>query len=176
MSEYEFVLKFRLPNAELGDDALINALAEAGCDDATVGLGQPGRIALDFTREAKTAEAAIVSAMRAVQKAIPGAELVEAAPDFVGLTDIADLVGCSRQNMRKLVVGNASTFPLAVHEGTQSLWRLRPVLSWFADTQQRAVNRSLLEVAEVTMKLNIAKEMRRIPGAKFPKAVEALFA
>jgi biotin operon repressor len=29
--------------------------------------------------------------------------LAEAAPDFVGLTDVAELTGMSRQNMRKLM-------------------------------------------------------------------------
>ena len=100
MSEYEFTLKFRLPDVNADPEQFIDALAQAGCDDASVGVGQQGRVALDFTREAANALEAIVSAVQAVKDAIPGAELVEASPDFVGLTDVADLVGCSRQNIR----------------------------------------------------------------------------
>jgi hypothetical protein len=114
--------------------------------------------------------------MQAVKEAIPGVELVEASPDFVGLTDVAELVGCTRQNIRKLMISNVATFPVAVHEGSQALWHLRPVLGWFAETQKRSIDRSLIEVAEATMKVNIAKETRRLPGAGLPKELEMLFA
>lgn len=175
MSEYEFILKFRLPDADVDPESFIGALADAGCEDATAGIGQPGRIALDFTREAPSALEAVVSAVRAVQRAIPGAELVEASPDLVGLTDVADLVGCSRQNMRKLMVAHLATFPAAVHEGTQSLWHLRPVLGWFRDTQKRAIDAALLEVSEVTMRLNVANAARRL-GQALPRDFATLFA
>ncbi len=176
MTEYEFTLKFRLPEGMADSEQYIDALAEAGCDDALVGIGQPGRIVLDFTREAASAFDAIVSAVQAVKAAIPGAELVEASPDFVGLTDVAELVGCTRQNIRKLMLGNMATFPAAVHEGSQAIWHLRPVLEWFAQTQKRAVDRSLIEVSEVTMKVNVANQTHRLPGARVPKALEGLFA
>lgn len=176
MTEYEFTLKFRLPDAAADPEQFLAALAEAGCDDAAVGIGQPGRIALNFTREATSAQAAIVSAVRAVRTAIPGAELVEASPDFVGLTDVAELVGCTRQNIRKLMLAHRATFPVAVHEGSQAIWHLRPVLEWFSETQARAIDRSLIEVSGVTMKVNIARQARRIPGAGLPKDIERLFA
>jgi len=176
MGEYEFNLKFRLPDADADPEQFIEALADAGCDDATAGIGQRGRIALEFAREADTALDAIASAVQAVKRAIPGAELVEASPDFVGLTDVADLVGCTRQNIRKLMINNPATFPVAVHEGSQSLWHLRPVLVWFSETQKRPIDRFLIEVAEVTMKVNIARETRRLPGEGIPKELEMLFA
>lgn len=174
MNEYEFTLKFRLPDADADPEQFIDALAEAGCDDATAGIGQRGRIALDFTREAANASKAIVSALQAVKAAIPGVELIEASPDFVGLTDVADLVGCTRQNIRKLMTSNPSTFPLAVHEGSQALWHLRPLLAWFAETQKRPIDRSLIEVSEVTMQVNMARE-RRLRGAGLSKELEMLF-
>lgn len=174
-SEYEFMLKFRLPDANVDPQRFVKALAEAGCDDATVGVGQRGRIALDFAREAETALDAVVSAVRGVKQAIPGAELVEASPDLVGLTDVADLVGCTRQNIRKLMVSNPATFPPAVHEGTQSLWHLRQVLAWFRDTQKRLIDPVLIDISDVTMKLNIANESRQLRSAGLPKDIEALF-
>lgn len=51
-----------------------------------MGVGQPGRLALEFTREAKSAQAAVGSALADVKRVIPTARLIEAAPDFVGLT------------------------------------------------------------------------------------------
>jgi hypothetical protein len=141
-----------------------------------VGIGQKGRIALDFARESRTAFEAVASAVRDVKTAIPGAELVEASPDFVGLTDVAALAGFSRQNMRKLMTSNPATFPMAVHEGTPSVWHLAPILAWLAEYQRREVDRDLLDVAKTNMALNIAKETRRLPGAALPKELEGLFA
>lgn len=174
MREYDFILKFRLPDADSDPEQFVDVLAEAGCDDATIGIGQRGRVALNFAREARSALDAVGSAVRDVKRAIPGARLVEASPDFVGLSDVADLLGCSRQNIRKLMITNAATFPVAVHEGTQSLWHLRPVLDWFAETQNRPIDRALIEVSEVTMKVNIASDARRVSGTT--KDVEALLA
>lgn len=176
MSEYDFTLKFRLPDSA-GDPAqFIDALAEAGCDDATVGIGQRGRIALAFVREADTAVQAVASAVRAVVQAIPGAELIEAAPDFVGLTDVAELIGCTRQNIRKLMISNGETFPVAVHEGSQSLWHLSSILLWFSDSQKRPVDRCLMELSKVTMRLNVTKESRGLPYEKHARDIEALVA
>lgn len=175
MSEYEFVLKFRLPDAGADPEQHVGALIEAGCDDATIGVGQRGRIALDFTREADSALEAMTSAIRAVNEAIPGATLIEASPDLVGLTDVAELLGCTRQNVRKLMVSNIASFPVAAHEGRQSIWHLHSVLDWFAQTQSRDVDHSLLEVSKVAMKVNIAKEARQLPGARLPRELESLF-
>ena len=156
MNEYEFTLKFRLPDAQADPEQFLDALDEAGCDDAAIGIGQPGRVALDFTREARTA--------------------FEASPDFVGLTDVADIAGFTRQNMRKLMVSHVATFPVAIHEGTPSLWHLATVLSWLQENQKRPVDGVLLEVARTNMSLNIAKEARQLPGAALPKELAGLFA
>lgn len=76
MREHEFTLKFRLPDANTAPDQFVDALAEVGCDDATVGVGQQGRIALAFTRQADNAVEAVASAVQDVRAAVPGAELV----------------------------------------------------------------------------------------------------
>ena len=176
MREYEFTLKFRLADQRADPGQYVDALAEAGCEDAGVGIGLRGRIALDFARESSSAWAAIASAVRDVKRAIPGVELIEASPDFVGLSDVADIAGFTRQNMRKLMISNIATFPIAVHEGTPSLWHLASVLTWLQVHQQRSVDHVLLEIAQTNMVLNIAKETRRLPGASLPKELAPLFA
>ena len=49
--EYTFTFKYQLPSHDSDMDALVERLAEEGCDDAWVGVGQLGRLALEFTRE-----------------------------------------------------------------------------------------------------------------------------
>jgi hypothetical protein len=80
--EYDFVLKFKLAEGSADSNDLVERLGEAGCDDAVVGIGQPGRIALKFTREADSAQQAFISALEDVRRAIPDAELIEASPDL----------------------------------------------------------------------------------------------
>jgi hypothetical protein len=156
--EYEFTLSFKLTADEADTDTLVERLGAAGCDDALVGIGQAGRIALDFTREAGSAQEAIISALRDVKKAIPGARLVEAGPDLVGLTDIAEMVGVTRQNMRKLSLAYAESFPVPVHSGSVALWHLSHVLSWLSDRGGYVIEPPIMEVARVTMQVNLVKE------------------
>ena len=156
--EYEFTLKFMLAPQDANVDELVERLGEAGCNDALVGIGQTGRLALDFTREADTAKQAIFSALEEVKRSIPGAKLVEITPDFVGLSDVAELVGVSRQNMRKLMLAHKDSFPVAVHEGSAALWHLAPVLQWLQEHADYRIELSLLEVAHMAMQINLAKE------------------
>ena len=59
--------------------ALVERLAEEGCVDALVGVGQPGRLALEFVRDAPSAHAAIEGAIEDVRRAVPDAHLIDAA-------------------------------------------------------------------------------------------------
>ena len=104
MTDYDFTLKFDITSLEFEPESLLDQFYEAGCDDAIIGIGRPGRIALNFTREARSALEAVSSALKDVNKVIPKAKLIEATPDFVGLTDIADILGCSRQNIRNIYI------------------------------------------------------------------------
>jgi predicted DNA-binding transcriptional regulator AlpA len=160
VTDYTFTLKYRLPESEGDMDALAERLGEAGCTDALLGLGTPGRLALEFTREADSAMEALRSALADVKAAIPGAALVEAQPDFVGLTDVAELVGVSRQNMRKLMLSHRD-FPLPVHEGSASLWHLADILAWLENRKGYEPDRVLRETAAAALEVNLAREARR---------------
>ena len=171
--EYTFTLKYQLGGDDCDPDALVERLGEAGCDDALVGIGQPGRLALEFTREAADADAAVRSALAAVRRAAPAAQLIEVAPDLVGLTDVAEVVGVSRQNMRKLMLAHTGSFPAPVHEGSASIWHLADVLAWLQARGGYALAQGVLEVAQAALQVNIAKEGRRLP-ASTSKELEAL--
>lgn len=163
--EYTFILKYQLADDERDADALVERLGEAGCDDALVGVGQPGRLALEFTREAADAGTAVHSALADVRRAVPSARLIEVAPDLVGLTDVAEIVGVSRQNMRKLMLAHPGSFPTPVHEGSASIWHLADVLAWLQTKGSYALAKDVLEVARVALQVNVTKEGQRLPRA-----------
>ncbi len=158
MKEFEFTLKFNLSDPSLEPDAFIERLEKEGCDDALIGIGQKKRIALQFNRKASTALDAVVSAIKDVERAIPDVRLLEAAPDLVGLSDIAEILGCSRQNMRKLMLNNMTSFPSPIHEGKVSLWHLSSVLAWFIKEKNYIIDDQLIDIANANMQLNFVKE------------------
>lgn len=173
MSHYEFTLKFALPRQNVEPEVLVEQLFANGCDDALIGIGQHGRMALDFAREAPSAGEAVVSALSDVQRIIPGTRLIEASPDFVGLTDIANFLGFSRQNMRKLLIQSGPNFPLPVHDGKPAIWHLSTVLEWFTSVKGRELDGSLLEVCRINMQCNLVKDAAGI-DAKVSARLKAL--
>ncbi len=163
MNSYTFVLNFTLP----GDDPeqFLDALYEAGCDDAAVGIGQFGMIGLDFIRAARCAEDAIRSAVENVRTAIPGAVLVQAGPDLVGLTQMAEIFGFSRQNMRKYAIGQsgaAEAFPPPVVLGDPSLWHLAEIVAWLRLNTGVQPPDGVLDVSKAAAKLNFEVERERL--------------
>ena len=174
MKEYEFVLKFSLPDNEADPETFIEKLGKAGCDDALIGIGLNGRLALDFTRKSSSALEAVLSGIKDVKRAIPGAGLIEAAPDLVGLTDIADILGFTRQNMRKLMLKNPD-FPPPFHDGKPSIWHLAKILRWMDKKNMYPIEESLLDIATTNMQCNIAKDMQNLEPA-FQSNIQTLLA
>ena len=156
MSDCEFGLRFSLSSCEVEVDDVVERLGAAGCDDATVGIGRKGRLALDFIRKAESPERAVLSAIADVRRAIPDAALLEASPDLVGLTDIAEVFGVTRQNTRKLILECDALAPAPVHEGKPALWHLAGVLEWLRDQKGYAVADDLMALARATMQVNLA--------------------
>ncbi len=76
--ECTFTLKYQLPSDDNDMDAIMDRLAEEGCDDALVGVGQPGLLALEFVREAPSERDALEGAIEDVRRAVPNARLIEA--------------------------------------------------------------------------------------------------
>ena len=162
MNLYEFTLKFSLPDEPMDADDYLMHLSQSGCDDALIGMGVNGRIALAFSREAKSAIAAISSAIDDVRAAIPGAKLTEAGPDFVGLSDVAELLGFSRQNMRKLMLANRATFPPPVHDGNASIWHLTHIIDWFETYKTYNIEPALIDVADLALQINAIRDRKYI--------------
>ncbi len=158
MNEYEFTLQFAFSDAPQDAEKYVDQLGAAGCDDAIIGIGQKGRIALQFNREAESAIKAISSAIDDVLSVIPDAKLIESSPDFVGVSDLAEILGFSRQNMRKLINSHYQSFPTPAHSGRTSIWHLANVLQWYRTKMKRHVEPTMFDVAQVNMQLNIIRE------------------
>ncbi len=84
MQEYSFTLKFNLPDSQIDSDSYIEQLYEAGCDDALIGIGKQGSIALEFIRSAASAFEAVSSAIVDVKKVIPNAILIPHSASLIG--------------------------------------------------------------------------------------------
>ncbi len=165
MDNFAFTLNFMLPRREDSPDQYLDALYEAGCDDAVVGVGQYGMLGLDFTRAAASAEDAIGSAIENVRSAIPGAKLVQAGPDLVGLTEMAAIFGFTRQNMRKYATGQSSAaevFPTPAVLGDPSLWHLAEIVAWLKLNTSIQPPNQVLEVSKAAAKLNFECERKRL--------------
>lgn len=100
--EYTFTLKYQLADEDCDVDALVERLGEAACDDALVGIGQPGGLALEFTREAVDADEAVRSALADVRRAAPSARLripLMADSDSI---PIADSIPCDGGHLARV--------------------------------------------------------------------------
>ncbi len=175
MKEYDFTVKFNLQNPHANPSSYVESLYEGGCDDALIGVGKKGYISLNFIREASSAYEAISSAIADVKRVLPCATLVEATPDFVGLTDTAKILGCTRQNIRKLIVTNEPSSPLPVYEGTPSIWHLAEILIWLREAKTYSIDDTLIEIAKTNMDVNIAKSWQKVEP-NFQENIKALVA
>ncbi|MEK8020406.1 MAG: hypothetical protein VSS75_026355 [Candidatus Parabeggiatoa sp.] len=93
-----------------------------------------------------------------VKKVIQNVRLVKVTPDFVDLSDVAALLGLTRQNMQKIIVNSGAQFPEPVHEGKASIWHLANILIWLKRQELYPVVEDMLELAKTNMQLNIAKK------------------
>lgn len=129
MSEYEFTLVLQ---GSL-DDAAVDALFEAGCDDATLGAVDGVGYA-DFIREAPSFGEALRSAIEQVES-VPGVRVARVEPDdLVTMSEIAQRLERSRESVRLLVSGERGPggFPPPVShlKARTRLWRWSEVAAW----------------------------------------------
>ncbi|ASG23235.1 Panacea domain-containing protein [Nitrospirillum viridazoti] len=166
MKNFEFCLTFRLASSDEDGANYLEALLESGCDDATASIGRPGRIVLDFNREAETAGDAVESAIVDSYRALPGAILLEVGPDLVNLTDLAEILDTTRQNLRKYASGEIKSVNVAFPSPTVSseppLWRLAEVAPWFEENTKHSVPEEIVEISKVAFHENQSIQARRV--------------
>lgn len=153
MKEHEFTL---IVAGDLTDEAVVDALYEAGCDDATVGVIDGVGI-VSFIRESSSLTDAVTSAIADVES-VPGLRVRRVEPDdVVTMAEIAERLDRSRESVRLLIAGERGpgTFPPPVsHARTRMrLWRWSEVADWAdvltiderQDAQMIALANALLE-------------------------------
>jgi predicted DNA-binding transcriptional regulator AlpA len=131
--------QFELTISGALDDGRLDALVDAGCDDATFST-KGDLIFADFTRDAPTMLDAVVSAITAVDT-VPGLEVLHVDPDeLVWASEIAERTGRSRQSVDQLIKGQRGPghFPAPASHATRNpLWRWSEVETWFATYEGR---------------------------------------
>jgi hypothetical protein len=178
---------FRLTVAGIGlTDEQLDALFEAGCDDAAFSLERDGTVFGSFDREAATQEDAVLSAIHDVQSADIDARVLRVTEDDDWLTasEIATRVGRTRQSIGQLVRGDRGPggfpAPVARHGSPNPLWSWTDVEAWFERYEPAAVPKrgSKLSpdfLAELNDRLDLRERLRHSPNAPWrPRLVAAL--
>lgn len=118
---------------DLQDASLIDAVFEAGCDDAAIGRIDGIQYA-DFDREAVTLDQAILSAVVDLER-IDGVHVVRIADaGLVSMADISSRIGRTREGVRLLITGARGPGgfppPLTDPRSRYRLWRWSDVALW----------------------------------------------
>jgi len=158
--KHEFTLRIE---GRLDAERTINALFEAGCDDASfsmiddVGFG-------DFHRRASSLPEAIASAIRDVES-VPGLHVLRIdMDDLVTMSDIARRLGRTRESVRLLAAGKRGKGdfppPLSRLGSGSPFWRWTDVAAWAGKLPPTEQAR-----ARTITAVNAALELRRQRGA-----------
>ena len=166
MSTFHFTLIVEGP--DLQEEASIDALFEAGCDDAAIGRSD-GVQFVDFDREAGTLDRAILSAVDDLET-LQGVEVVRIADaGLASLADIAARLDRTRESVRLLVSGarGPGGFPKPVTDprGRYRLWRWSDVERWCVEELGEELP---ISQDEVTAAFSAALELRQFRRAKAP--------
>lgn len=176
MIEYRFELTIQ---GEL-TDACLDALCEAGCDDATF-ADKGDVITAEFDREAESLFDAVISAIEAVES-VGGLEVLHVDPDeLVWASEIAHRTGRTRQSVDQLIRAKRGPggFPAPTSHGTRNpLWRWSEVEAWFSayEGRQSDTERSVA-LSAINGALQARHSVRAAPDAKrFRKTLQHLLA
>ncbi len=160
MIEFEF--KVFCQDVEMNDDSFLDGLHEAGCDDALVYF-KDGYICLDFSRMAKSAEEAVLSAIRDIEHSGIGGTVDRVEPDdLASLSEIARRVGVTRASLQKYARGNSKVgkdFPSPVANisgARRELFSVVEVLAWMNRKNRTMLPLQSLDLSSVIAKTNQA--------------------
>jgi len=159
---YSFTLYLSGPDV-LTDENL-DALYEAGCDDALFGERDGAQYAA-FDREATSFGAALKSAISNLTAAVGGLQVVRIAPEeFVTLAAIAERAGLSREYVRLLANEERGPGgfppPAAYADHKTRLWHWADVAEWLQE-HKKSKEQLDTEGADLVLAVNAALSYQR---------------
>jgi hypothetical protein len=165
-AKHNFVLV--LSGVSEPDSRLEDALFEAGCDDATLAF-RNGVGYLQFDRRAPGLDAAILSAVRDVERADPRLTVVRVEPgDSVNASEIARRMQVTREYIRLLVQGRRGQgdfpAPQSGITGKTLVWSWAGVARWMFQ-HNLLEDARVVDTAETIRDINDALEVRDDPAA-----------
>jgi hypothetical protein len=146
------------------EDEQLDALFEAGCDDALFGVRDGAQYAA-FDREAESFSKALAGAIRDVTCAVAGLRVVRIEPDeLVTMAAIAERCGLSREYVRLL--SNAERgpgdfpAPVTYADRRTRLWHWPDVAHWMIAHRKARVEVDA-QVADLIAAMNAAFDLRQ---------------
>ncbi|HZS93890.1 MAG TPA: hypothetical protein VFA78_03770 [Chloroflexota bacterium] len=175
MTKYDF--RLILDGADIATLQSVDALYEAGCDDALFGATAGVQFG-GFSREAPSLAEAVFSAIRQVEAAVPGLRVVRVEPDeLVTVAEMARRTGRTRESVRLLTEGKRGPGdfprPITLLGEKQPLWHWSDAAAWFE--AYGAIDPATVRDSEFLAALNGALELRRrLPRLDTPDNRRAL--
>jgi hypothetical protein len=143
----------------------IDALFEAGCNDATFGSIDGVHYA-EFDREASTLGEAIFSAVANVES-VPGLRVRHVEPDdLVTASEIAERLGRTRESVRLIIGGKRGSgefpAPYSHLRCRNRLWRWSEVAEWVGESSKEEATRAHF-IAAVNALLELRSNVPELP-------------
>lgn len=161
MSLYNFTLSLSGVTSET--TGLEDALYKSGCDDALICFYGTA-VYLEFDRESDALDNAVLSAIKHIESAGINARVESVDSALVGLSDIAELTGVSRQAISLLKEGSrgSKNFPAPIQriKGNSPLWSWKTVSEWLARENRIPKDSPLIHHANVLENINLALQLR----------------
>lgn len=163
MPLYNFTLT--LSGVTSGTENLEDALFESGCGDALLCFYGTS-VYLEFDRESDSLADAVLTAVSDVESAGIHARVASVDSQLVGLSDIAERSGLSRQAVALLKDGDRGPrdFPNPVQriKGNSPLWNWETVAEWLVHNGRLAAEDALVANAYVLAEINLALQLRAV--------------
>jgi hypothetical protein len=158
---YSFTVFFS--GADVLDDEQLDALYEAGCDDALFGVRDGAQYGA-FDREAGSFSEALASAIRDVTSAVAGLRVVRIEPDeLVTMAAIAKRSGLSREYVRLLANQQRGPGgfppPVAYADARTRLWHWPDIAHWLTEHGKGKVEVDA-QAADLIAAMNAAFDLR----------------
>jgi hypothetical protein len=166
---------------DASSDAHVEALHEAGCDDATLGSRDGAAYAI-FDREADCFSDALRSAIRDVLRALPEARVVRVEPDdLVTMATMAKRCRRTRESIRLLANAERGPGgfppPVAYVDDRTRLWHWPDVARWLSEhgKARPEIDSGAADlVAAMNAAFDLRDHSRRLPERDRALVAEAL--